>query len=158
MAKPLTKLSTNFSFEKLKRNIKQLIKEEHTKYGKVLADNSVKNLVRSQDFKKQPLKKLSSTTLGQRRSGVHPEGKVQPTSSTKPLIYTGELEKSIKGIEGGYELKEYGWLHHNGVSTGDIERPERPFLAQTDDQDFQKLATRELIPQFVDAIHKKWIK
>ena len=164
----LTKIRTTFSFEKLKRQIKGIIKDEYTKYGEVLADFSKANLVRGVDQKGQPLKELVDQTKRKRGRGGYPgkkDSKSRATKSDKPLIYTGKLEKSIKGIQRGFSMNDYGELHDTGKNTivgGEkVTRkvmPRRSFIAQPDGKQFQDRAKKELITQFVDKLERALTK
>mgnify|MGYP003645173761 FL=1 len=158
--KSITTINMDFSFHKLKSKIKGIIDDEYTKYGEVLADLSISNLIKGVDQEGSKLKPLSGKTKSRRRRGRYPgvfkNNPAIATSSEKPLTYTGDLEKSIKGINQGFSMNDYGDFHDRGVSTkvgGEtVGRPERSFIAKPDGKQFQDRAKKELIVQFATKL------
>ena len=118
-------IKTNFSFSKL-----------HNQLDSILNDvvDDAKRLYRAstqENLKSGKLRKLRPASEKARKKGHYWGGKkVPPTSSTKPLIYTGRLYNSIKWNDDGIEMVEYGLRHQEGfnIAGGKFIEP-RPFLA-----------------------------
>ena len=77
------------------------------------------------------LRSLKKPSIEARKRGHYWGGiKVAPTSSTKPLVYTGRLFKSIKMVKEGVEMMEYGLHHDKGFTLPQgIHVKPRKFLA-----------------------------
>jgi phage gpG-like protein len=77
-------------------------------------------------------KPLKDSTLELRRRGTKHRPK---TSSTKPLIHTGELYNSIRKDKKNLKMKGYGGLHEEGFITDpqsmipNKKVPARPFIS-----------------------------
>jgi|TARA_Y100000593_G_C4164746_1_gene263837 phage gpG-like protein len=114
---------SNFSFDKLSKNLDKAIK----KFG---GDN-VKSFTKAakDNLQKGDFKPLAEATLKARKQGVGWGGKrVGKTSSKRPLIQTGRLLNSIKEKDGEFTMIEYGFRHHAGFSANRKKIPARPFL------------------------------
>ena len=125
-------IKTNFSFSKL-----------HNQLDSILNDvvDDAKRLYRAstqENLKSGKLRKLRPASIEARKKGHYWGGKkVSPTSSTKPLMYTGRLYNSIKWHDDGIEMVEYGLRHQEGFGipmkragiTFNQTVPPRPFLA-----------------------------
>ena len=122
---------TSFDFGKLSRALDAITKDTVDKSKHAYAEMTAKNIT-------DALRPLRPLSIEMRKKGHYWGGKkVAPTSSTKPLVYTGRLLESIKMVDDGMEMMEYGIHHHKGF---DIPRKKagiewnqkvnpRPFLA-----------------------------
>ena len=123
MAKDYYKVSfkSNFSFRKLGSKLGDVLGEQNEKIIDSLAQITKRNI---SDGKLRP---LSQNTLEIRRRGLSTFSghSPSPTTETRPLLYTGRLLNSIKPVEGGIEMMEYGVEHNDGFNT-----PEGKFVAQ----------------------------
>mgnify|MGYP003135246651 FL=1 len=104
---------SNFSFRKLGNKLDDVLGSSNEKIIDELAQMTKRNIT---DGK---LRGLSQSTILARLSGQSSfEGhKPKRTSESRPLIYTGELLKSIKPVKDGIEMLEYGLEHHEGFTT-----------------------------------------
>ena len=95
-------IKINFSFGKLLRNLDKILEENMNKRKNLFAGGA-KEIIRS-----GKLRKNTKGTLALRKKGVAKGGK---SSSTLPLIHTGNLLNSIKTTEKGVEFAKYGENH-----------------------------------------------
>ena len=99
----IEKISTTFDFGKLLRNLDRVFDKNMDARKRMFSENA-KEIIKGGRFKK-----LRPGTQYIRRHGLSPKrGK---TSSTKPLIHTGNLLASIKPNEEGVQFASYG-KHH----------------------------------------------
>lgn len=109
----------SFDFEKLVKKLPEITKDFHDKNKHDYAEITAKNIT-------DGLRGLKDASKKARRRGVYWGGeRVTPTSSNKPLVYTGRLLESIKMVDDGIEMMEYGIHHHRGFQGVAA----RPFLA-----------------------------
>tara|TARA_R100000908_G_C3706341_1_gene114735 strand:+ start:132 stop:533 length:402 start_codon:yes stop_codon:yes gene_type:complete len=122
------KITTNFSFNKLAQKMPELLKKYSNKYAMGAEVGTRNNIKDSVNIRGQQLK--SFTARRQNR---------------KPLIKTGNMNKSIKSSKNTLSILEYGYKHNQGL--WDNVRPE------TDLKDFIGI-TKE----YENTISKKFIK
>jgi len=144
---------SNFSFEKLKDNFKNVVKDSNLDISTSIAKNSKKNIMSGLS------PALEESTLRQRQSGQsswkgHNETETE-SFNTNPLNYTGRLLNSIEGSKDGLKIYDYGLEHQKGFmgSHGDV--PARPFIATLEDDknDKQKIESN-LIDRMNKAMKK----
>lgn len=129
MAKDYYKVSfkSNFSFRKLGSKLGDVLGEQNEKIIDSLAQMTKRNI---SDGKLRP---LSQNTLEIRRRGLSTFSGHSPSpkpGETRPLLYTGRLLNSIKPVEGGIEMMEYGVEHNDGFNTPEGKFvPARTFIA-----------------------------
>lgn len=123
------KISTNFDFGKLTRNIDKLIKNHTSEYAKESAKASKAKI----DKGLAPLKE--STKDIRALNGV---------SGNKPLKATGKLYNSIKERDGSLEMLHYGFYHNEG-----FQPKYKPLVING------KIATFNKKPKFVKNISGK---
>ena len=115
MAKNLYKVtfSSNFSFEKLANKLGEVLGEQNEAIIDSLAQMTKRNITDGN------LRGLSQSTLEARRVGYSSfKGhNPSPTTETRPLLYSGRLLKSIKPVEDGIEMLDYGLEHNDGFTT-----------------------------------------
>ena len=115
MAKNLYKVtfSSNFSFEKLANKLGEVLGEQNEAIIDSLAQMTKRNITNGN------LRALSTATLEARRGGdsSFKGHNPSPTTETRPLLYSGALLKSIKPVEDGIEMLEYGLAHNEGFTT-----------------------------------------
>ena len=93
---------------------------------------------------------LKDSTLELRRKGTKHRPK---TSSTKPLIHTGELYRSIRKQKNLLKMKGYGGLHQEGFVTNQNSMipnkkvPARPFI------EIGKASTENMIKSMRKALN-----
>ena len=104
-------VKTTFDFGKLSGKIEKIIENYSTNYGKASAVG-IKQAIETGTYKK-----LSETTIDIRKRGISPNAGEIATGSTKPLIHTGELLRSIKPKKDGVELFKYGLYQNEGYTT-----------------------------------------
>ena len=117
------KVKINYNAAKLVRAIPRMIENLIKNSGDSSAKQSKSNIDRQTHGK--PLHRM---TIQSRIDGNHPSGKYIKQTSTVPLKWSENLYDNIKGTKKGLEMPKYGLLHHKGISTGKIKRPERPFI------------------------------
>ena len=95
---------------------------------------------------------LKDSTLELRSKGTKHRPK---TSSTKPLIHTGELYRSIRKEKNRLKMKGYGGLQHEGFTTHpssmipNIDVSARPFIS------IGKASTENMIKSMRKALNLK---
>ena len=155
MAKPLysVKFTSNFSFQKLSKNLNAVIKDSNLDISTSIAKNTKKNIM---DGLKPD---LEDSTLIQRQTGQssfkgHNETETV-SFNVKPLNYTGRLLNSIEGSKEGLKIMEYGLQHQKGFTGTHGEVPARPFIAELCDneQDHQRVE-REFVKRMEKAMKK----
>jgi hypothetical protein len=104
-------IKTTFDFGKLSGKIEKIIENLTANIGKA-SSVGIKQAIESGTYKK-----LSDTTIDIRKRGISPNAGGIATGSTKPLIHTGELLRSIKPKKGGVELFKYGLYQNAGYTT-----------------------------------------
>tara|TARA_R100001443_G_C3252421_1_gene153595 strand:+ start:35 stop:556 length:522 start_codon:yes stop_codon:yes gene_type:complete len=107
------KFSTNFDFGKLADKMTDILGEQNESIIDSLAQMTKRNITDGN------LRGLSESTLIARRKGrTSFDGhRPSPTTETRPLLYTGRLLKSIKPVEDGIEMLDYGLEHNDGFKT-----------------------------------------
>ena len=118
-------IRTTFDFGKLASKIEGIMND-------VVDDG--KRLYRAttrDNLKEGKIRKLRPASIEARKRGHYWKGKkVTPTTSTKPLVYTGELLNSIRVVDKGIEMWDYGLNHHEGFTLPQgTPVKARPFLA-----------------------------
>ena len=98
----IEKIEVNFDFGNLLNKLDNILEENMNKRKNLVA-NGAKEIIRS-----GKLRKNTKGTLALRKKGVAKGGK---SSSTLPLIHTGNLLKSIKKNNEGIEFLHYGEHH-----------------------------------------------
>ena len=102
------KIRTTFSFDKLGRNIEKIMQKHAERAGRVSVQG-IKDAIDSGKF--EP---ISEATKYVRKEGLSPNANFTKTSSTKPLVHTGKLRRSIKWVSRGLKgiaAEEYGLYH-----------------------------------------------
>tara|TARA_Y100001963_G_C6522714_1_gene327351 strand:+ start:103 stop:561 length:459 start_codon:yes stop_codon:yes gene_type:complete len=152
LAKPSLKITSNFSFQKLAKNLNAVIKDSNLDISTSIAKNSKKNILDGVPPALRP------STLRQRRVGASsfPGHKPSATTETRPLLYSKRLFDSIKGVEEGLEIMEYGPMHNDGPQTGTKGTiPQRKFIAEVQDnkEDLEKIESA-LVKRMEKAMRK----
>ena len=151
-------IKTTFDFGKLERKIPDILNDLVDESKMVYAEMSAKNI-------SDGLRPLKKASIEARKKGHYWGGKkVAPTSSTKPLVYTGELFKSIKIADEGVEMWDYGLHHHKGFEipmkragvTFNQKVAPRKFLAlKLDGKSIKGTKYGKSQQQFIDKMYKK---
>ena len=130
-------IKTTFDFGKLANRIEGIMNKHAERTGRVSVQG-IKDAIDSGKF--EP---ISEATRYVRKQGLSPNSGMTATPSTKPLVHTGKLRRSIKWVSRGMKgiaMEEYG-LHH--LKAGKIKknkftksmnfagktRPERDFVS-----------------------------
>ena len=92
-------------FGKLAQELPKIMTKSLSQIARVSADRA-KESIDSGKF--EP---ISDATRYIRKKGYSPASGNTATSSTKPLVHTGNLRRSIKQVEGGIQMAAYG-KHH----------------------------------------------
>ena len=101
-------IKTTFDFGKLASKIEGIMNKHADRTGRVSVQG-IKDAIDSGRF--EP---ISEATQYVRKKGLSPASGMTATPSTKPLVHTGKLRKSIKWVSRGQKgiaMEEYG-LHH----------------------------------------------
>lgn len=99
----IEKIDVSFDFGKLLRNLSNVFKQDLIPRKLELAKFA------KETIKGGKLRKLKKSTLDIRKNGLtRAYGKSKPTDSTKPLIHTGNMLKSIKVTKDGIKYTGYG--------------------------------------------------
>ena len=134
-------ISRNFSFGKILDKSERIIKDVIGETAEVVVETSTKFI---KEGKVKP-DILTSTKTRKRRKG-------SPTPDI-PLMDTGNLVNTMKVVENGFQIVEYGWYHHNGVG----KNKTRSFLPFTKDmknfKDFTKF-NEKINNRFAERIRK----
>ena len=151
-------IKTTFDFGKLERKIPDILNDLVDESKMVYAEMSAKNI-------SDGLRPLKKASIEARKKGHYWGGKkVTPTTSTKPLVYTGELFKSIKIVDKGVEMWDYGLHHHKGFEipmkragvTFNQKVAPRKFLAlKLDGKSIKGTKYGKSQQQFIDKMYKK---
>ena len=122
-----SKLSQNFSFKPLQKNLDKIINEAYEDLGKTYVFNLKDTLIK-ESYNPKPLTKLR---VKNRAKGIWFPDSVRgsqyipkPTNMTKPLVQTENLLNSIEVKKDGIYMARYGKVHNDG-SEG---MPRRPFI------------------------------
>ena len=102
---------TTFDFGKLANNIEKILEKYTANFGKASA-TGIKTALETGSYEA-----LSDTTIDIRKRGVSPNSGFVATGSTKPLIHTGELLRSIKPKKDGVEMFKFGVYQNAGFTT-----------------------------------------
>ena len=119
---------TNFTFKKVSKDFSELYNTLVDDVADNMAENVKENIQNSSSL----YKPLANNTLKARRKGVYwGKERVNPTTSTQPLVQTGSLLKSIKYNKGKdtITLNDYGWYQNTGFTAGGANVPRRPFIS-----------------------------
>ena len=130
------KITTNFDFGKLKNQMPNIIKEHLANYAIGTEDGTKSNIKNSVNIRGQELK--SFTAKKQNR---------------KPLIKTGNMNKSIKSSNNTLSILEYGYKHNQGL--WDNVRPEtdvRDFIGIT--KEYEKTISKKFIKNVNKSLKK----
>ena len=143
---------SNFSFDKLAKNFNKVVDSALEASAKDSAEQSRMNIDNSRTHTGAPMKKLSDTTLSARKRGIYWEGDGKTIHGNKgkrwkpkhiktglknrggdmPLMYTGNLYKSIKTTKNTLSMFDYGRKHNKGYSVNGSSAswyvPARPFI------------------------------
>ena len=104
-------ISTTFDFGKLLDKMPKILEKFVANKGKASA-GGIKTALQTGSY--EP---LSDTTIDIRKRGVSPNAGYIATGSTKPLIHTGELLRSIIAKKDGVEMNKYGVYQNEGFTT-----------------------------------------
>tara|TARA_R100000664_G_scaffold33994_1_gene53227 strand:- start:2851 stop:3330 length:480 start_codon:yes stop_codon:yes gene_type:complete len=159
LAKPLSvKITSNFSFSKLAKNVDKILNDSRLSIAEGLANKTKKNIT---DGK---LRALSDKTIEARSKAKSsfPGHKPSTPGGNKPLHYTGRLLNSIKATEKGVEGEGYALEHHRGFDTpkhnigygSNKNVPARPFLATEFDKKEGKVIKSKIIDKMNKAMKK----
>ena len=118
-----------------------------------------------ENLKEGNLRKLRPFSIEARKKGHYWGGKkVTPTTSTKPLIYTGSLLNSIKWKDDGVEMNKYG-LHHQegfeipmkraGVTFNQKVAPRKFFALKPDGKKIKGTKYGKAYDKFIDKMYKR---
>ena len=146
-------IKSNISFSKLSKNINKIIDRTLHNSAQDSADLSRLNIDQRSGNGVNFLE-LSEHSLNYRKQGVFRTGEVKiirgknvktvkypklekrtPTTSDKPLKYTGNLYNSIKAKKNSLTMTGYGALHDEGYKTNAYNVPSRPFIETTVGED-----------------------
>ena len=143
---------TTFDFGKLANKIEGIMNDV-VDDGKRLYRATTKD-----NLKEGNLRKLRPASIEARKKG-HYWGKIKvtPTTSTKPLIYTGSLLNSIKWKDDGVEMNEYGLFHQKGFLTrnGILVKPRRFFALKLDGKRVKGTKYGKAYDKFIDKMYKR---
>ena len=101
-------VKTTFSFSKLANNIEKIMEKHVERTGRVSVQG-IKDAIDGGKFEK-----ISEATRYVRKQGLSPASGMTATSSTKPLVHTGKLRRSIKWVARGVKGiagEDYGLYH-----------------------------------------------
>tara|TARA_R100000742_G_C4258034_1_gene75889 strand:- start:494 stop:1006 length:513 start_codon:yes stop_codon:yes gene_type:complete len=103
----IEKIEINFSFGKLLKNLDKVLEENMMDRKEIFAQGMKENI------QKKKFKPISKTTKRIREKGLsgHVKSNNFKTTSSKPLIHTSKLLKSIKPVQDGVSMLEYGKYH-----------------------------------------------
>ena len=101
-------VKTTFDFGKLAGEIKGIMEKHADRTGRVSVQG-IKNAIDGGKFDA-----ISEATRYVRKKGLSPASGMAATSSTKPLVHTGKLRRSIKWVSRGVKGiagEDYGLYH-----------------------------------------------
>ena len=131
------KTTINFTFKKVSTNFQQIFNDLIDDVGDNMGENIKENILNSDKL----YKPLSNNTLKARRKGVYwGKERVNPTTSTHPLIQTGSLLRSVKYNKGQdtVTMNHYGVYHNSGFTAGGANVPRRPFISDVAKPSFER--------------------
>ena len=152
-------IRTTFDFGKLAKKMDGILNDV-VDDGKRLYRTTTKD-----NLKEGNLRKLRPASIEARKKGHYWGGKkVTPTTSTKPLIYTGSLLNSIKWKDDGVEMNKYG-LHHQegfeipmkraGVTFNQKVAPRRFFALKPDGKKIKGTKYGKKYDKFIEKMYKR---
>ena len=125
------KVSSNFSFEKLAREMPKIL-EKHAAGAGMGAAKGIKAALETGKFER-----LKPSTIDIRKKGGSPNAGFMATNSKKPLIHTGRLRNSIRYEKDGIKMNHYGKYQNDGYITdqksmigGEYKVEARPFITK----------------------------
>jgi hypothetical protein len=134
-------ISRNFSFSKILDKSERIIKDVIGETAEVVVETSTKFI---RDGKVRP--DILTITKDRKRA------KGSPTPDI-PLMDTGNLVNTMKVVGSGFQMAEYGWIHHNGIG----KNKTRMFLPFTEDmknfKDFTQF-NEKINNRFAERIRK----
>ena len=142
---------SNFSFEKLSKNLDGILGAKNEEIIDILAQITKRNI---SDGKLRP---LTPTTLEVRRRGLSTFSghNSKPTTETKPLLYTGRLLNSIKPVKEGIEMMAYGVEHNEGFTTPEGRNvPSRTFIVGSKDLKRDEKKIKKIQDDLVGKMNK----
>ena len=105
-------VKTTFDFGKLARRIEGIMNKHTDRTGRV-STQGIKDAIDRGVMTKDG-KGISDATHYVRKKGLSPASGMTATPSTKPLVHTGKLRKSIKWVSRGQKgiaMEDYGVYH-----------------------------------------------
>jgi hypothetical protein len=162
-----TKATSNFSFRKLANAFDEVfdgyMEDSYEDLAQFARDN-IKNST--------GIRKLTKGTIAIRRKGLSKKGYGGATTSTTPLLHTGNLLRSIKATKNGVTMADYGKYHMEGFTIsskntwnqrftpkaiGRVVKPRNPFFNAKGDvkPGFKKGADRRM-QGLIKKINKVW--
>ena len=159
-----TKAKSNFSFRKLSNALDDVLEDYFDDSYEELAQSARENLQNSTGI--APLKESSKYV---RRKGISPKGYGLPTTSTKPLVWTGNLLRSIKSSKKGVQAVGYLKYHMEGYTVsnkglgkkmnfgGKTVPPRNPFFTSEGNlkQNFKR-GEKKRTERLINRINKVW--
>ena len=161
-------IRTTFDFGKLASKMDSIVND-------VVDDG--KRLYRTttrENLKEGRLRKLKPYSIEARKQGLywrgksgdshHGDRKVSATTSTKPLVYTARLLKSIKVVKDGVEMNDYGLNHQEGffipmkragVTFNQKVAPRRFFALKLDGKRVKGTKYGKAYDKFIDKMYKR---
>ena len=103
-------ININFSFGKLLKKIDRILEADLISRKQFFAENAIQNI------KSGKLRGLRPFTKMIRRKGLSGNPQGFKSSTDKPLIYTGNLLRSIKIVDEGVKMAKYGLYHQEGFT------------------------------------------
>jgi len=161
-----TKATSNFSFRKLANAFDEVFDDYMEDSYEDLAQNARDNIKNSTG-----IRKLTQGTIAIRRKGLSKKGYGGATTSTTPLLHTGNLLRSIKATKDGVSMVGYGKHHMDGFTIvenkwtkrfapraiGKVVKPRNPFFTAKGNvkPGFKKGADRRM-QELIKKINKTW--
>ena len=159
-----TKATSNFSFRKLANAFDEVFDDYMEDSYEDLAEFARENIRNSTQI--APLEESSKYV---RRKGISPKGYGMATTRTKPLVWTGNLLRSIKATKGGVQAVDYLKYHMKGYTVsnkglgkkmnfgGKKVPPRNPFFTELGNlkQNFKKGANKRM-ERLIKKINKVW--
>jgi len=161
-----TRATSNFSFRKLLDALDDVVDDYFDDSYEELAE-SARNAIKNSTG----LRKLTKGTIEIRKKGLSKKGFGMKTTSTKPLLHTGNLLRSIKATKKGVQMADYGRHHMEGFeivenawtkrfapkAIGKNVKPRNPFFTGKGNlkKDFTK-GREKRIQNLIKKINKVW--
>ena len=161
-----TKATSNFSFRKLANAFDEVFDDYIEDSYEDLAQNARDNIKNSTG-----IRKLTQGTIAIRRKGLSKKGYGGATTSTTPLLHTGNLLRSIKATKNGVTMVDYGKHHMDGFTIVEnkwtkrytptikylIVPPRNPFLTKSGNvkPGFKKGAEKRM-QELIKKINRVW--